>query len=142
MGGIPRERTRDDALAEAGIEITQSHLIVEGRRYVLSAIAAYGPERHQRHYRAPVVAFLAGLACLAVAFAAFEGPRTSFGLLCLGLGALLVVDGSMWAVIARKTPALEILTTSGRRARVSLPSAELLPRVLTALDEATAAARH
>ena len=142
MGGIPRERTRDDTLAEAGVEITHSHLIVEGRRYLLSAIVAYGPERRRRHYRAPVVALVAGAICLAASFLFFDGPGSSLGLLGLGTGALLLLDGTLWAGMALKSPGLEIVTASGRRTRVSLPSAEVLLRVLTALDEATAAARH
>ena len=140
--GTPRDKGKDEALTDAGIEVTHAHLIAGGHRYLLSAIASYGPERRPKHFRAPIGAFLAGVACLAVSVLVLGGPSTSLGLAGLGVGFLLVVDGAIWAFIAGRSPALELVTLSGHRARVRLDDALLLPRLLQALDEATGGARH
>ena len=137
-----REREKDEVLADAGIEVTQTHLVADGRRHSLAAIASYGPERKREHYRAPLVTGLSGAAAVLVGFAGLDGLASTAGTVAIGLGALLLIDATVWAVMARRAPALELVSESGHRWRVSLPNAEVMTRVLTCLDEAMSSTRR
>jgi hypothetical protein len=137
-----KERDKDEVLADAGIEVTQTHLIADGRRHSLAAIASYGPERKREHYRAPLVTGLSGGVFLLVGYAGLEGMASTAGTVALGLGALLLIDATVWALIAQRAPALELVSESGHRWRVSLPNAEVMTRVLTTLDEAMASSKR
>lgn len=134
-----RDRTENaDALAAAGVTLTPSHLIVGQRRFRLENIVVYGPDERPRHYRVPVLAFLTSIACVIVSFEALDGPTTTAGLVLLGLGVLLGLDATALTVMARRAPTLEIITTGGLRHCVALPSPEVMPILLTALDDALA----
>ncbi len=133
----PERSDGDSALADAGITLTGSHLIAFGQRYRLDAIASYGPELKKRQYLKPVIAGGAGLLCVMLSFGAFEGPRTSAGLVFLGVGVLLMLDSAAWTMMARRNATVELVSTTGHRWRVELPDRELMPKLLAALDNAT-----
>lgn len=140
---IPKERTGAEAvLAEAGLEFTPTHLVANGYRYRLDTIVAYGPEKRTKHYRKPVLALLFGLACFALAFGVLGGLAESAGQALAGIGALVALDGVFWVLMARRSPAVELVSHTGAHWRLPLPTESMLPTVLAALDGAMGASRR
>lgn len=135
---IPKQRTDVEViLAGAGLEFTPTHLIAQGYRIRLDAIAAYGPERQLKHFRKPVLAFLFALVCVAITFFGFDGIHDSAGQVFAGVALLLAVNGTMWLLMAVRSPAVELILTTGARERLPLASKAMLPAVLAAIDGAT-----
>lgn len=132
-----RDRNENaEALTAAGLTLTHSNLMAGQRRFRLDAIVSYGPEARPRHYRAPVIAFGAALACVLVSVQMLDGLGSTAGLVVFGIGLLLALDATALMVMARREPTLEVITTAGTRHSIALPNPELLPIVLTALDDA------
>lgn len=140
---IPKQRTdADSVLAAAGLEFTPTHVIAAGYRFRLDSIAAYGAERQVKHYRRPALAFVFSLACIGIAFGAFGGLGEAPGQVFGGIGLLLAINGTIWTLMARRSPAVELILTTGRRERLPLPSAAMMSPVLAALDGAMGGSRR
>lgn len=140
---IPKERTGAEAvLAEAGLELTPTHLVANGYRFRLDTIVAYGPEQRTKHYRKPVLAVFSGIGCCALAFGTLGGLEESLGKAVAGLGVLLALNGILWVLMARRSPAVELVSNTGDRWRLPLPAEAMLPTVLAALDGAMGASRR
>lgn len=138
----PERNDETAALSDAGITLTETHLIAYGQRYRLEAIASYGPEDQPRRFLKPILAGASALLCTLLAFSAFDGPSTSAGLVVLGVGVLLLVDAVAWTLMARRSATLELASTTGHRWRISLPDPTLLPVLMDALDRATGGGRR
>jgi hypothetical protein len=137
MDANRRDRNEhSDALAAAGLALEQGRLVAGQRRFRLDSIAVYGPEERPRHYRAPVIAFGAGLVSVLIPFGLLDGLGSTAGLVVFGLGILLFIDASALMWIARREPSLELITVAGTRHSIPLPEPTLMPHVLAALDDA------